>query len=193
MTPEVELLDMLFMRDFTGFTGGHLKFAHYLRHTAASGIVCPVLYQTPRSRTVPDNPFNDHEGATTDALRPFPSYFVAGLDWFRLDEAGIAPGEAPVVNLIQDFRFADPRDPAFSCLARPAMRICVSSALADAIRGHANGEVHAIPNCIEIDPVLTGRPLDASPRVFIAGLKQPGLARDLAAKLVEAVGSRSIS
>src|ERR1035437_2096865 len=82
-------LEMLFVRDFAGFSGGHLKFADYLRHTATSGVARPVLYQTPRSRAIPGNIFNDYKGATINELRPFPAYFVAGEDWFILDAAGV--------------------------------------------------------------------------------------------------------
>jgi hypothetical protein len=174
---------MLFVRDFAGFTGGHMKFATYLRHTAASGLANAVLYQTPQSRTVPDNIFNDHDGPTTAELRPFPAYFVSGEDWFILDGAGIDPTGAPVINLIQDFRYADPKHPLHTCLGRRALRICVSDALAEAVRQRANGEVHVIENGIELSEVPTRRPLAAPARVLVAGLKNPEVARALAARL----------
>ncbi|MEJ0095332.1 MAG: glycosyltransferase [Methylocella sp.] len=174
---------MLFVRDFAGFTGGHLKFADYMRHTAASGIADPVLYQTPRSRDVSGNIFNDYEGATIDELRPFPAYFLAGEDWFILEAAGIDPGGRPVVNLIQGLRHADPAHPLFAYLARPALRICVSSAVADAIRGHANGDVQVVENGVELDAVVDRRPLAAPPRILIAGFKNPQVARAISARL----------
>jgi len=177
-------LDMLFVRDFAGFTGGHLRVANYIRHTAASGFVRPVFYQTPPSRTVPGNIFNDNHCSTIDTLRPFPAYFIAGTDWRILNRAGIDPGGAPVINLIQDFRHADPRHPLFTSLKRPALRICVSAALADAVRDHTNGEVHVIENGLEATPVPDPQPLHGAARILVAGLKNPKVARDLAALVV---------
>ena len=176
-------LDMLFVRDFTRFTGGHLKFAAYIGHTMSSGLATPVLYQTPRSRTVPGNIFNPHDGPTIDELKPFPSYFVAGADWLILDEAGIDPGAAPVVNLIQDFRYADPANPLHACLKRPALRICVSEALAEAVRPHAHGEVHVIANGLDSLSTPPPRSLDAPIRVVISGHKDAKLADAIAAQL----------
>lgn len=176
-------LDMLFVRDFARFTGGHMKFATYLRHTMESGLANPVLYQTPRSRPIAGNIFNRLEIPTTDELRSFPSYFVAGADWLILDEAGIDPGPAPVINLIQDFRYADPNNPLHATLKRPALRICVSDALADSIRPHANGKTYVILNSVDSLPVVEGRALDAPAKVLIAGHKNIEIARAVAARL----------
>ena len=176
-------MDMLFVRDFAKFTGGHLKFSDYMRHTSASGLAEPVLYQTPRSRGVPGNIFDDYGGRTLDVLRPFPAYFVAGEDWFILDEAGVHPNGAPVVNLIQGFRHVDRTHPLFECLARPALRICVSERLAKAVQMHANGEVCVIENGIEVIPSRDRRPLFWPARVLIAGLKHPEIARAVAARI----------
>lgn len=174
---------MLFVRDFAGFAGGHLKFLDYMKHTAASEFVEPVLYQTASSRAAPGNVFSEYEGQTIDRLQPFPAYFIAGEDWFILDEAGINLSDAPVVNLIQGFRHAEPANPLFPCLARPALRICVSPFLTDAIRDHANGDVHTIPNGTAVAPHPGERPLQSPARVMVAGLKNPEVARATAARL----------
>lgn len=172
---------MLFLRDFTGFSGGHLKYADYIRHTRTSGRVDPVLYQTPRSLAAAGNCFGEFSDLFIGTLGPFPAYFIAGVDWFILDEAGIDPALAPVVNLIQDFRYADPCHPVHLCLRRPALRICVSEPLADAIRDHANGEVHVIPNGITSTTTVS-QPAGL-PRVLIAGLKNPTVAQAVAQRL----------
>ncbi|MGH6846218.1 MAG: glycosyltransferase [Methylocella sp.] len=177
------ILNMLFVRDFAGFTGGHLKFLDYMKHTAASELAEPVLYQTARSRVVPSNIFNNYEGRTIDRLQPFPAYFIAGEDWFIIDDAGINLREAPIVNLIQGLRHAEPGSPLFSCLARPALRICVSPAVADAIREHANGDVHVICNGIEFASYPAMRPLGGPARVFVAGLKNTEIGLAIAARL----------
>jgi hypothetical protein len=174
---------MLFVWDFAEFSSGHLKFADYISHTAASGFVRPVFYQTSRSDAVLGNIFNNYDGLRIHELRPFPAYFIAGEDWLILDGAGIDPKGSAVVNLIQGLRHAEPTNLLFACLARPALRICVSPAVADAIRNHANGEVHVIENSIEVGAVPDRRPLDGPPRVFVAGLKNPEVARNVAALL----------
>ncbi|NNM57478.1 glycosyltransferase [Acidocella sp.] len=173
---------MLFTRDFTGFSGGHLKHHDYLRHTAASGLATPVLYQTPGSAGRPCNPFAHCGAPQITTLRPFPAYFLAGMDWSLLDAAGIAPGAAPVINLIQGLRHAEPGTPLFGYLARPALRICVSQQAADAIAPFANGPVHAIPNGIEITPPPL-RPLNTPARILIGGVKNPEMAHEIAALL----------
>lgn len=175
-------MEMLFTRDFTGFSGGHLKYHDYLRHTAASGLATPVLYQTPGSAEDSANPFNQCSVQRIATLRPFPAYFLAGTDWSLLDAAGITPNGAPVVNLIQGLRHAQPATPLFAYLARPALRICVSQQVADAIAPFANGPVHTIPNGIEIIPPPR-RPLTAPARILIGGFKNPGMATEIAALL----------
>ena len=175
-------MEMLFTRDFTGFSGGHLKYHDYLRHTAASGLATPILYQTPGSAEVSGNPFNHSGIRPVTTLRPFPAYFLAGMDWSLLDAAGITPNGAPVVNLIQGLRHAQPGTPLFACLSRPALRICVSQQVADAITPFANGPVHTIPNGIEIIPPPR-RPLTAPARILIGGVKNPGMAAEIATLL----------
>jgi glycosyltransferase involved in cell wall biosynthesis len=177
------MTEMLFVRDFAGFTGGHKKFWDYLCHTLESRIASPVLYQTPRSRLVAGNIFDQFDGVTIDQLRSFPAYFVAGDDWFTLDAAGIDTRSSTVINLVQGFRHAVPNSPLFACLRRPATRICVSPGVADAIRNHTNGELHVIENGIEVTDISDSYPLDAVPRIMIAGLKNPGIAREIAAQL----------
>jgi hypothetical protein len=176
-------MEMLFVRDFAGFTGGHLKFFDYLNHTAASASATPILFQTRGSRAVAGNIFNNYRGATVEEVRSFPAYFVAGDDWFILDKAGIDASAAPVVNLVQGFRHADPGCPLFACLARPALRICVSAAVADAIRYRANGDLVVIENGVEVGQISSRRPLEGPARVMIAGLKNPTVARELAVRL----------
>ena len=174
---------MLFVRDFTAFSGGHLKFADYMMHTAASGFVRPVFYQTPRSDAVVGNVFNDYDGSRIQELRAFPAYFIAGEDWFILEGAGIYLRERPSSTSSRELRHAEPTNLLFACLARPALRICVSSTVADAIRNHANGEVHVIENSIEVGAAPDRRPLAGPARVFVAGLKNPEVAHNVAALL----------
>jgi glycosyltransferase involved in cell wall biosynthesis len=177
------MTDMLFVRDFAGFAGGHLKFIDYLQHTKQSGIISPALYQTPRSRSVAGNIFGKFNEISISQLRAFPAYFVAGDDWFILDDAGLDTSKSKVVNLIQGFRHVVPNNPLFSYLRRPAIRICVSPAVAEAIRDHANGEIYIVENGVEVRGISCSYPLDAPARFMIAGLKNPEIAREVAIRL----------
>jgi glycosyltransferase involved in cell wall biosynthesis len=152
----------------------------------ASGLVQPKFYQTRRSRPIAENIFDDFQGERIYRIARSASYFVAGEDWFLLDAAGVDTAGAPVINLVQGFRHADPRNALFACLSRPALRICVSDAVAESIRPHANGEVEVIPNGIEINELPRGAFRQAS-RVLIAGWKKPALALDVAKRLRERV------
>jgi glycosyltransferase involved in cell wall biosynthesis len=87
----------------------------------------------------------------------------------------------PVINLVQGIRHADPRNPLFGFLQRPAAGICVSQEVADAITstGKVNGPVFTTRNGLS----TVGFPTPASERdikVLIAGYKHPELAAQLA-------------
>ncbi|OJX75883.1 glycosyltransferase [Magnetospirillum sp. 64-120] len=175
---------MLFVRDFRHMTGGHLKFSHYLDYAAASGLVRPWLYLSEGSA--------DPQGLFAAAgvrrvRRPVDadSYFVAGLDWGVLDWAGVETRGKPVINLVQHVRHANPDDPRYPYLSRPALRICPSQEVADALRvtGRVNGEIVVIPYGIDVldaeRPAIRPQP----GRVFIGGLKNPAVAELVARHL----------
>lgn len=176
-------MDMLFFRRREGFTGGHLKVRDYIAHTAASGLFRPVLHLSGPCDTGVDGSdlFDDAPGLRSASPRPADAYFLAGDDWRCLDEAGINPDGRHVVNLVQGFRHLEPGSFLRACLARPATRICVSSALADAIRPLANGPVHVAPTAIA-PPAVTMLP-GRTTQIFIGGAKDPALAEAVAAAL----------
>ena len=176
------MLTMLFVRDYTSFTGGHLKSSHYLGHAAAFPGIEPILYLTGQGRARADNPFLATGARRVERPVPADIYFAGGLDWEVLDAAGIDTSNRPVVNLIQHLRHADPTDPRYRYLSRSALRICVSPEVAQAVSatGRANGPVVTIENGLDLDelPLVTRQPEPG--RVFVAGWKNPDLARDLA-------------
>jgi glycosyltransferase involved in cell wall biosynthesis len=173
---------LLFYRDFQHFTGGHLKVWDYFNHTRSSGIFKPVVFFSENSLRDSSNPWVARGEQTEPAWHPekADALFVAGLDWVAVppDYGG------PVINLIQGVRHADPRDPRFAYLRRPAVRICVSHQVADAIvsTGVVDGPVVTIKNGLD----TTGLPEPSGVRdilVLIAGYKQPELAARLAGAL----------
>jgi hypothetical protein len=113
-------------------------------------------------------------------------YFVAGLDWVLLDNAGIDLSSKPVINLIQAFGPADPNNFRYQYLRRKALRICVGDELTAAVRktGRANGEVICIPNGIDLLTLTQFVTSEKRRDVFIAGLKNPSMATQISQALV---------
>lgn len=177
---------LLFYRNYREFTGGHLKVWDYFNHTSGSGLFDPIVYFTPHSLHDSSNPWMSNGKQTAAAWQPemAEALFLGGLDWTAVP----IDFSKPIINLIQGVRHADPSDPRFAFLKRPAVRICVSQEVADAINstGEVIGPVVTIPNGISTG----GVPEPACERdikVLIAGYKKPDLAAELA-KTLEADG-----
>lgn len=173
---------LLFHRDFRGYTGGHGKVWNYFNHALALGMDARV-HLVPGSvrgepnpwRACPERIEDDWSPAGADML------FVGGMDWQAVP-AGLER-RIPVVNLVQHVRHADPGLPLRGFLRRPALRICVGTAVADAIlgTGEVAGPVRVIPAAIDIDAGAATRARGAA--VFVDGLKNPALAAALAERL----------
>ena len=174
---------LLFHRDYRGLTGGHLKVRHYFSHAEHSARFRPRIYFTPGSVRGPENPWYGISPPPLAAWRPAEAalLFVAGLDW----EAVPDPSPAPVVNLIQHVRHAHAGDARRPFLTRPAVRICVSQEVADAIAetGAVNGPIHVIPNGIDLENIPSAPERDI--HILIAGLKNPPFAALVAARLAD--------
>ncbi|WP_374602778.1 glycosyltransferase [Arenimonas sp.] len=173
-----------FHRRFHGYSGGHGKVRDYVGHVDAHPGFEAETWLTADS--VSDgNPWATGDLRRAAAWDPDAAdvLFLAGLDWEAVPDD--RPGR-PVINLVQHLRHADAHDARRPFLRRPALRICVSQAVADAIlaTGEVNGPVHVIPAALDL-PALPARPADAaSPvRVVIAAGKAPALAAGVAAAL----------
>ena len=183
MTTENHKKRLLFYRDYRGFQGGHLKVFDYFNHARHSDIYAPEIYVTPESS--PDHLWRSESGLV---MRYDPEQadclFIAGMDWNALNCFPGIEQKVPIINLIQGMRHLEPAHPLHAFLSRPAVRICVSSEVAEALRrsGECNGPIHAIPNGVDCSLLPIGR-VSREMDVFIAGLKQPGLARNLDERL----------
>jgi glycosyltransferase involved in cell wall biosynthesis len=177
---------ILFRRDFHGLTGGHLKVWDYFCHARHSARFEPRVFLTPESVRDHGNPWCGIAPPPLAAWRPDSAdvLFLAGLDW----EAVPVPAPAPVINLIQGLRHADPDDPRHRSLSRPAVRICVSDEVAAAIRSTSlvNGPIHVIPNGIDTTMFPKHAPNRDIP-LLIAGQKDPAFAAAVMTRLA-AVG-----
>lgn len=166
---------LLFHRELHHYTGGHLKVRHYFAHAERSTRFRPRIHITPDSDPKAAELWRGTSEPPLASWQPdaAAAFFVAGDDWRAIPD----PSPAPVINLIQHVRHADPGTTRWTALARPAIRICVSREVADAIEatGRVNGPVHVIP--AGLDPADLPPP---GPRregsVVIAGLKNPEFA-----------------
>lgn len=174
---------ILFHRDFHGYTGGHGKVWDYFLHAGKHRAWSPVIHLTKGSIDL-HNPWRAHPVPLEPIWQPESAsvLFLAGLDW---DANPTDVAARPVINLIQHVRHADPADTLYRHLSRPAIRICVSQAVADAIQGTGlvNGPIKVIPAAIDLDSLPQGEP--GRRGVFIGATKQPQLGRTLFNRLRE--------
>jgi glycosyltransferase involved in cell wall biosynthesis len=180
---------VLFFRDFGAFTGGHLKVWHYFEHLRASEAFDPQIYFSAQSRLDETNPWvaNGVPLLQSWEVRKDDVVFLGGIDWLLVPcPEQLNEPEVTIVNLVQSVRHADPSDPKYSFLDRPATRICVSDEVAIAIK--ATGRVNGLICMIRagIDQSDLPSPLPQSKRdvpILIAGFKNPSFAQDLSSCL----------
>lgn len=177
-----------FFRDYHEFTGGHLKVWHYFNHVRALPDFSASIRFSRDSTWENGNPWAplraEIEGQN---FQPTPDLaFVDGLEDWPLFDAQFAGKNLPVINFIQHVRHADPENARYQFLARPAIRICVSRDVAQAIEatGKVNGPIFTIPNALDADQMPAPLPLEQRTcDVVIAGLKNPELAFQLREKV----------
>ena len=175
---------MWFHRDYTGFTGGHLKHAHYVEHARVAGFDAKVVFAgapptaalgRERERLWPGPAAGDWDPAPHDVL------FLAGTDWRYLDARGLAGLTNVRINLLQHVRHGHAGTELYGYLSRRAVRICVSGEVAEAVRPHANGPVLTIPAATDQGPCRWIGPRADAVAVFAS--KAPELGRALSAEL----------
>jgi len=184
-----------FHRDYRGLTGGEVKHSHYVGHVlrmpgfearvAFTGDLEDAALAAGRERLWPRRAV---VGRWTPAERDV--LFAAGTDWRYLDARGFAETGHPRVNLLQHVRHAEPGTELWRYLAHPAVRVCVSEEVAEAVRatGRARGPVLAIPNGTELAPWdgarAAGPGWAARPvGVLAVGYKRPALAAAVSDRL----------
>lgn len=172
-------VSLLFYRDFQEYTGGHQKVADYFAHVKSSTRFNPTIIFSSTSRWDNSNPwFPEYQYQTLDYNPANYDYvFLAGMDW-QVYLSSARPKNQPVINLIQHVRHADPAQPMHQFLSEPAIRICVSPEVTEAIisTGKVNGPVFTIANGLDIPAIeVQQKRYD----VFIFGPKNPQLADEL--------------
>ncbi len=178
---------LLIRRDYKGYTGGHGKFRDYVAHVDAHACWTARLYLTPESLRDAGNPFLDVPGLAgqweperADAL------LLGGMDWAALPPD--VETRLPVLNLVQGVRHAEAGSPLRAFLRRRALRVCVSTAVAEAIlaTGEVNGPVQVIPAAVDAGMLAALGRAPPHADIFIDAVKQPQLGASVAAMLLEA-------
>jgi glycosyltransferase involved in cell wall biosynthesis len=173
----------LFYRHYPFHTGGHQKVADYFSHVAQVPHFFAAIHFSAESLFPAGNPW--HAMGAVQSVDYVPSgydfIFLAGMDW-----QAYLPYKhlrKPVINLIQHVRHSDPAQPMYAFLSEPAIRICVSDQVAEAIlaTGRVNGPVYVIPNGLDL-PLL--EPVPKSIDALVLSLKQPHLGAQIVKVLV---------
>lgn len=181
-----------FYRHYQEFTGGHLKHSHYFNSLKSHPDYNPrIIVENKAPLMQAQQQIHQLWGGelnTPEQWAPKKNdvIFLAGMDWsFALAKGGF-DSTMPRLNLIQGTRHADPAQLLYQYLAEPAIRLCVSQPVADAIigTGKVNGPVFVIPNGIDCQPNQNLVSISHTfSRVQIVGYKMPDFARVLAQKL----------
>lgn len=176
---------LLFYRDYTAFSGGHLKVWHYYQHAAHSQVYEPAVFFTPRSVTDASNPWINGGARIESEWCPqeADAVFIGGLDWWALGaDFGVIEG-VPIVNIIQGLRHAQPHDPRYAFLGRKAVRLCVNPAIESALRAvpTVRGPLFTIPMGLDA-PVGESKAAALSPLV-VAACKAPALGMAIVERL----------
>ncbi len=180
-----------FHRAYRQFTGGHLKHAHYVAHARRMpGFAVRLAFTgaPPSASCARDRQrlWSAAPAEIVEAWSPVKGdlLFVAGTDWRHLDASRLRDAPHPTINLVQGLRHADPGRDLYRYLPRPAIRICVSAEVADAIAatGRACGPILTIPNATDLRAQEHGQAVRHRP-VTVFGYKRPDLAAALCARL----------
>jgi hypothetical protein len=178
--------NVLFYRNFPVLTGGHLKVWDYFNHVKLISGYSSSIYFSASSRwdKAADNPWlpvrsqclNEWNPKACDIL------FIEGLDWYVVPVSLREHPNNPVINLIQHVRHSFPDNERYPFLRYPAIRICVSAEVAEAIQatGIVNGPVYTIPNGIDFSTLP--KILEQGQRTYdlvICGLKNLPVAHAL--------------
>lgn len=176
---------ILFIRDFKKIHGGHIKVRDYFLHCLKHPGIAAYVYFTPDSIPQGGELYAEVPRERIVAQMQIEAYdalFIAGgKNWKLLPEN--LPG-MKIINLIQDFDNADPNDAQFVNLQRPALRICVSQQVYDAVAPHAAGTTVVIKYGIPLD-VFSAAGEKRRNSIFIWARKNKPLGKRLALALQE--------
>lgn len=159
-----------FIRFYHGYTGGHQKVKDYITHFLALGW-SPSLFLSNKALTN-KSLFDDLPKVAYQpeySVENADIVFLAGTDWNSY--LPLQSNQKQVINLVQHVRHGDPENPLFQFLKQPAIRLCVSEAVKQAIEPHANGPCQVIKMGHRFEDI----PHQPIRDVYILANKQPEL------------------
>lgn len=179
------VLKILFTRRFRKTFGNHLRtsgthvkvrdyFMHCLQHPELE----PYLYFTPDSEFEESEVWQEvprERIVRAIALADYDALFLTGRDWKLLPKT--YKGKT-IINLLQSLEQCDPQHWVFRYLKKPALRICVSREIHEAILPHVATPAVTIRNGIPLElfrPALKKH----DNAVLIWARKQPDLGEKL--------------
>ncbi|HLH13970.1 MAG TPA: hypothetical protein VKV16_04210, partial [Solirubrobacteraceae bacterium] len=160
---------VLFHRDYRRFQGGHLKVFHYYEHVRSSPSHQARIRFSADSVWDAGNPWRELRETLVGPQEPIRAdvLFLAGMDWQWLSPRERAAPPLPVINLVQGFSAARGRGARHEFIEHPAIRICVSPQIQDALEstGSVTGPIFTIPIGVDlaslpIPPARAERDLD---------------------------------
>lgn len=178
---------VLFHCKLRKFHGGHLKLWNYFEHVlAAPGYTARVGFSA-NSVWDESNPWHrarDHVVEDWRSVRA-DAFLLGAMHWTAAERHPDYGPRTPIINLIQHVQHAEEGNERYRFLSRPAVRICVSREVRDAVlaTGVARGPVLCIPNGIDLSDIPEGPPAGPRTDVLIAALKNPGLGAQVAQRL----------
>jgi glycosyltransferase involved in cell wall biosynthesis len=177
----------LFHRQYLAYTGGHGKVWDYFNHIKKSELYEPEIFFTSDSIFDATNPWSHSGDQIVPEWKPEKAdlLFLAGMDWQAMPLHWNE--DIPIINLIQGVRHSDPNLPLYNFLKRPAIRICVSQPIADAIRAtrQVKGPLYVIPNGLQIPEDIKEYPDTKNESILIGAWKNIPLGVQIAKQAEE--------
>lgn len=179
---------VVFHRNYQRFQGGHLKVFHYFEHVRSSPSYDARIRLSADSLRDESNPWSampealigPHDPTRADVL------FLAGMDWRSLEPEQRTASRLPIVNLIQGVRHARRGSTLHEFFAHPAIRICVSAEIQDALEslGSVEGPIFTIPIGVDLEQLPAARPAEERDiDCLVLAVKDPPTGRPIAERL----------
>jgi hypothetical protein len=179
---------VLFHRNFQRFQGGHLKVFHYFEHVRSSPSFQARIRFSPDSVWDASNPWSQlRETVIGPGQTPnVDALFLAGMDWRSLEPGQRASPPTPIINLVQALRHVHATNPLHEFLAHPAIRICVSAEIQEALeaQGSVAGPIFTVPIGVDLDELPPARAVEERDiDCVVLAIKDRPLGRPIARRL----------
>jgi hypothetical protein len=182
---------VVFHRNFKRFQGGHLKVFHYFEHVRSSPSHDARIRFSPDSVWDATNPWS---GLRETVVGPESEtradvLFLAGMDWRLLEPEQRATSRVPIVHLVQGLNDTPRKAPGHQFLAHPAIRICVSPEIQEALEDidAVAGPIFTVPIGVDLDRLPAARPAaERDIDCVVLAIKNPRAGRPIAERLTAA-------